>query len=433
MGQFASRNNSAQNLLDIQNVPSEYQGATLTPNVVYSTERKVVPYKPLNRPKRPNGFGSIYREKNRFVAAIPDINGKIVRKIVPSAKDKPLLEEWLAEQRHAKKHGVATRTLHPKMTVSEFLQNWLERTGGLVKMNTRRYYAQSIEKRISPIIGSLRASELSTKSVNNFIAELKSRGYSNSTIRGALIVLNKAYKLAVNERDMFYNPMQGVEMPKASSKVSRPICRKDLESLYREAMKDPWMHARVELGLFIGRRPAEVAGLKWDDIDVDSQSIVISRQILREKGKGLIIDTTKTEEELIVPLSDTQLEILYRLKSHQDQSGITLLNDENWIFPNQKGGRLSPELDTKRWKDLCARAWTRSYQRYQMRKTAYTNLNKSGIDARSLMDYSGHSDIRTLMKSYVHGNPEAERRALAYQDELRKSLTQEENPKLRAV
>lgn len=392
-----------------------------------------MPYKPLNRPKRPNGFGSIYAEKNRYVAAIPDVNGKIIRKIVRSAKDKPLLEEWLAEQRQARKHGVATRSLHPKMTVSEFLQIWLKRTGSRVKMNTRRYYAQSIEKRISPIIGSVKASQLSTKAINDFIDELKNRGYSNSTIRGALIVLNKAYKMAVIELEMPLNPMLGVEMPKANSKISKPISRKDLENLYREAMKDPWMHARVELGLFIGRRPAEVAGLKWEDIDVDSKSITISRQILRERGKGLIIDTTKTEDDLVVPLSETQLEILYRLKKHQDKSGITLLNDENWIFPNQKGGRLSPEVDTKRWKDLCSRAWTKKYQRYQMRKTAYTNLNQSGIDARSLMDYSGHSDIRTLMKSYVHGNPDAERRALAFQDELRKSLVEKPETKLRAI
>lgn len=392
-----------------------------------------MPYKPLNRPKRPNGFGSIYPEKNRYVAAISDINGNVIRKIVRTEKEKPLLEEWLAEQRHAKRHGITTRTLYPKMTVSEFLNKWLQRSGGRVKMNTRRYYSQSIEKRITPIIGSLRAAELSTKAINNLIDEMIARGYSNSTIRGALIVLNKAYKLAVSEGDMAYNPMSGVEMPKAHSKVSRPISRKDLELLYREAMKDPWMHARVEVGLFIGRRPSEVAGLKWEDINVDEKSLVVSRQILREKGKGLIIDSTKTEEELIIPLSNDQLEILHKLKLHQDKTGITSLNDENWIFPNSRGSRLSPEVDTRRWKDLCRRAWTKNYQRYQMRKTAYTNLNRSGIDTRSLMDYTGHSDIKTLMKSYVHGNPESEKRALDFQDDLRRSLMDKSMPMLRVV
>ena len=390
---------------------------------------------PVKREKRANGTGRLYKDhkQDRWVASFEFVKGRPIYKTTKYKKNIHVLEEWLAEQRYAKEHGVTTRTLIPNMTVTEFLTNWNQGRKHEIKTNSFRYYQQSIDHRIKPYIGELNASKLSTKSIVDFISALKKDRYSDSTIRGACITLNAAYKHAVKVGDIPFNPVKDIEIPDANSKPAKPIKKSDFAKIYNEAKKDPWMHARVEVGMFMGRRPAEGAGLKWSDLDLEEKRLIVQRQILREKGVGLVIDTPKQDEDQDIPLSDEQISILLNLRQHQDATGITRLNDEEWIFPNSKGGRLSPEVDRKRWNQLLEACWVKHYQRYQMRKTAFTNLNSSGMDTAALQKYSGHADVRTLMTSYVFGTTEAEIKALAFQDELRNSIQAIETPRLRAI
>jgi integrase len=404
----------------------------LLDNIVKGIDMAISPAK---REKRANGTGRLYKDhkQDRWVASFEFTKGRPIYKTTKYKKDIHILEEWLAQQRYAKEHGVSTRTLIPNMTVTDFLTNWNQGRKHEIKANSIRYYQQSIDHRIAPHIGHLNASKLSTKSIVDFISDLRKKNYSDSTIRGACITLNAAFKHAVKVGDIPFNPMKDIEIPEAHSKPTKPIKKSDFAKIYNQAKKDPWMHARVEVGMFMGRRPAEVAGLKWSDLDLEEKRLNIERQIVREKGVGLVINTPKQDVDQDIPLSDEQISIFLQLREHQDKTGVTRLNDEGWIFPNSLGGRLSPEVDRKRWNRLLESCWVRHYQRYQMRKTAFTNLNSSGMDTAALQKYSGHADVRTLMTSYVFGTTEAEIKALAFQDDLRNSINSNETPRLRAI
>ena len=390
---------------------------------------------PVKREKRANGTGRLYKDhkQDRWVASFEFVKGRPIYKTTKFKKNIHILEEWLAEQRYAKEHGVTTRSLIPNMTVTEFLNIWNQGRRHEIKANSFRYYQQSIGHRITPFIGDMNASKLTTKSILDFIGNLKKHGYSGSTIRGACITLNAAYNHAVKVGDIPFNPMKDIDIPEANSKSTKPIKKSDFAKIYNEAKKDPWMHARIEVGMFMGRRPAEVAGLKWSDLDLEEKRLNVVRQIVREEGVGLVIDTPKQDVDQDLPLSDDQIAIFLKLKAHQDSTGMTRLNDEGWMFPNSQGGRLSPEVDRKRWNRLLEASWVKHYQRYQMRKTAFTNLNSSGMDTKALQKYTGHADVRTLMTSYVFGTTEAELKALAFQDDLRNSIEVTQKPRLRAV
>ena len=62
---------------------------------------------------------------------------------------------------------------------------------------------------------------------------------------------------------------------------------------------------------------------------------------------------------------------------------------------------------------------TSDYTRYQMRKTAFTNLSANGVDVRTIMELSGHSQASTLLNSYVHATTGSIKNALEVQDRLR--------------
>jgi hypothetical protein len=54
-----------------------------------------------------------------------------------------------------------------------------------------------------------------------------------------------------------------------------------------------------------------------------------------------------------------------------------------------------------------------------MRKTAFTNLSANGVDVRTIMEMSGHSQASTLLTSYVHATSESIKNALDIQDRNR--------------
>jgi integrase len=58
------------------------------------------------------------------------------------------------------------------------------------------------------------------------------------------------------------------------------------------------------------------------------------------------------------------------------------------------------------------------YQLYQLRKTAFTNMAQQ-TDVRTLQAFSGHSQVSTLMESYVFPTDESMKRAVGNMDKLR--------------
>jgi len=201
--------------------------------------------------------------------------------------------------------------------------------------------------------------------------------------------------------DLPVNPIERVKMPSLKSKPLRPIPNIDAAIIYSHASQDPYMHARIEIGLVCGLRPGEALGLLWSDIDWESRILAIKRQVQHVKGIGLIFQSVKQNEERSIYLTDVQLEILKKHKEHQDTIRSQFTEDEGLIFPNNLGRKLDHRGDDRKWKKLIEKAGVSSYARYRMRKTSYTRLYAQLRDARSLMEYTGHTQLSTLMNSYV--------------------------------
>ena len=100
-----------------------------------------------NKRTRGNGHGTIFMNKQRksWVAEIYDIHGIRRRS---SFKRKVDAETWLVTQKQARDRGEGLYALHVKQTVTEFLDEWLERRKTRIRPNSYRGYEQTILHRI---------------------------------------------------------------------------------------------------------------------------------------------------------------------------------------------------------------------------------------------------------------------------------------------
>jgi len=378
-----------------------------------------------SRRSRANGEGSVYPVKNRncWGASIKNL---LEVRITKTFQTKDEAHAWLLEQKKLRSQGLYSNDENLKQTVAEYLFEWVEHNRNQKKPATTRNYSERIRNQINPRIGYLKASALSPRAIEDLISQLISAGYAPGTIYATYRTLSAAYSDGVRLGLLSQNPTTRVKLPKLTSTPMKQISRQDAAKIYSCAMQTPSMHARVELGMVCGLRPGEVLGLLWSDIDWDERTLTISRQVQRIAGQGLVFQSVKQGKQRTIVLTDEQISILRSHKEMQDVYRPTFSVDEGLIFPNSLGNKLDDKRDSYLWKKLLRLAEVKSYQRYQMRKTAFSNLYSELGDVRKLLDYSGHSQVSTVMKSYVFATEEAS-------NEIRRSIDASRPQPIKAI
>jgi len=355
-----------------------------------------------NKPKRANGRGSIYQVpvangRKVWKGAVKDINGKLRTKNFTKRSE---AEDWVADQRRARDLGENTYATNPKMTVEEFLVGWANTQYGPDQESTQRSYQSVIRNHIAPAIGKLKASELTTKTVENLFRNMHANGFGAGTIRITRAALSAAYNDAVRLGDLVRNPVRNTKMPNVTAKTTKPLPRADWEKVYLESMKDPRMHARIEVAGMLGLRPGEALGLKWSDLNVEDCTLLVERQVQRANGQGLILKSVKQKTARTLKVSQETVQILITHKRHQSINKAKWSENQDLIFPNSVGKLGDEKSDRLAFKNLLKAADVPDYQLYQLRKTAFTTM-AGQTDLKTLMEFSGHTQVSTVINSYV--------------------------------
>lgn len=369
--------------------------------------------KASNRPKRAYGRGSIYQVpksngRKIWKAAIKDINGKLRTKTFTKQSE---AEDWVADQRRARDLGENTYATNPKMTVEDFLIGWANTQYGPDQESTQRSYLSVIKNHIAPAIGKMKAAELNTKTIENLFRDMHANGFGSGTIRITRACLSAAYNDAVRLGDLVRNPVRNTKMPNVTAKVTKPLPRNDWEKIYLEAMKNPKMHARIEIAGMLGLRPGETLGLKWSDLNAEECTLLVERQVQRAKGKGLILKAVKQKTARTLKISEETVQILTAHKRYQSLNKAKWINDKDLIFPNTVGKLGDEKSDRLAFKNLLKAAGVTNYQLYQLRKTAFTAM-AGQTDLKTLMEFSGHTQVSTVINSYVFATSDSMNKAV---------------------
>ena len=377
-----------------------------------------------NKPKRANGRGSIYqitKSNGRKVwkAAIKDINGKLRTKNFTKLSE---AEDWVADQRRARDLGENTYATNPKMTVAEFLVGWANTQYGPDQESTQRSYLSVIKNHIEPAIGKIKAAELNTKTVESLLRDMHANGLGAGTIRITRAALSAAYNDAMRLGDLVRNPVRNTKMPNVTAKTTKPLPRAEWEKVYLEAMKNPRMHARIEVAGMLGLRPGEALGLKWSDLNIDKCTILIERQVQRAKGQGLVLKPVKQKTARTLKISQETVQILVTHKRHQSLNKARWTEDNDLIFPNTVGKLGDEKSDRLAFKNLLTAAGVPDCQLYQLRKTAFTTM-AGQTDLKTLMEFSGHTQVSTVIGNYVFATSESMDSAIKKMDQLRPALS----------
>jgi integrase len=367
--------------------------------------------------RRGNGQGTINwdKRKQRYHAQIYDIHEQRRGLTFRTKKE---AEEWIDSMKMDRTLGRSEYTISSKTTMDEFLDSWLMVRKPHLAPETFRSYSHLVRNHIKPAVGKIKVKEFDAIEVDSLMGKMKADGYGAGTIHATFAVLRAAFRHAIKKKKLTINPMDHADRPSGNSKPNKHIPKADFQKIYQVASLNPYMHARIEIGMIVGLRPGEIYGLKWSDVDFEAQVINVERQIQRVTGEGLVERTVKTGQSRTVPISIETVNILKTHKAYQSMNKQNWKNDYDLIFPNTIGNPLDRKRDSKWWNDVLKRADVPAYTLYQMRKSAFTYM-AALVSVPSLLEYTGHTNVSTVMKHYAYATSEELNLGLSKMNELR--------------
>ncbi|WP_396190045.1 tyrosine-type recombinase/integrase [Flavobacterium sp.] len=306
-------------------------------------------------------------------------------------------------------------------TVALYLEAWNEKRKKTVAAKTWDRHNDFIE-RINSRIGHIKLKALTTADLEDFYDWLIESGRKDGkgglnpqTVLHIHRMIHKAFEDAVRRELTHENPASRAVPPKV---LKRDLNIPELPDVSENLalMETSRCYPPTLVMLATGARCGEVAGLQWDDLDVDTGELKIRRSIARVKGVNHI-KLPKSEAGIrTVTVSQPVIEVLLAWKKKQSVELALHRKPSNriWMFTNEKGEPVVPNT-------LSTSVRSRSgynLHPHKFRHLHATQLLANDVPVKQVSERLGHSTPVVTMTVYAHATQQTREKAKASADAL---------------
>jgi len=214
------------------------------------------------------------------------------------------------------------------------------------------------------------------------------------------------------------NVAEAVSPPKGARKSAQPYRYEDAQRLIAEA-------ARTRYGPLIvfdfatGLRRGELAGLRWNDVDLERRTATIAGSIAQIPRRSWY-KATKTEKVATIALSAEAVAALRAQRARQAAEklriGAAYIDDE-YVFAPECGGRPSPGALGSAVRAIAKKAGLTLRGIHAMRHSTGSWLIRAGVDVRTVAAILRHSNPSTTLGVYSHEIEGAQAEAVRHLDQ----------------
>ncbi len=309
--------------------------------------------------------------------------------------------------------GTGSITKTPVETLSEYLGKWIRSVAAMsVKPRTLQSHQECIARYLDNPLGKLLLAQVTTARIQEHYAHLiKDRKLSVGTVRRAHAVLSSALKVAVQQSLLAQNPALSVTLPRGAGKPQMRVFNTDEGQAFIKALDQERYGLFFEILLFGGLRPGEAAGLFWDCVDFNNNTLRIERSLIWLKNGQWEIGTPKTaKSRRSVPLPPSVLERLkiHRIEQRSERSQITddAECSNQFVFCSDNGTPLNlSNLRKRHFIPILKKAGLRPEEfkgLYSMRHSCASLLLTGNTHPKIVSERLGHSTTQLTMDTYSH-------------------------------
>jgi len=237
-------------------------------------------------------------------------------------------------------------------------------------------------KDISPV-------QVTYADLKEFLAWFGSDNQNTRTQARVLSGIRAFFRFLLIDGEISDNPASLIESPKTGLKLPEVLSVEEIDRIIGVIdLSKPEGHrnkAIIETIYGCGLRVSELVNLRITDIHV---------------GEGFVVVTGKGDKQRLVPISDKALKEIDIYRT--DRNRLPVVYDQNILFLNRRGRRLTRAMIFTIIKDLAAKAGIRkNISPHTFRHSFATHMIEAGADLRAVQEMLGHESILTT-EIYTH-------------------------------
>lgn len=298
-----------------------------------------------------------------------------------------------------------------KMTIGEWLTTWTETYLGGVKPLTVASYTGQIKNHIRPALGAIKLEALNAHTIQGFYNDLGAEkdgkpGLSPKSIKNIHGILHKALQQATQIGYIRANPADAVTLPRVVKKELAPLDEYESKS-FLEAIQGHRFETLYTVVLFTGLREGEALGLTWDCVDFIRGTLLINKQLQRERKKNAqyILASTKSDKARMIVPAPFVMQLLKRHKTKQAAMQLQagpMWQNSGFVFTNELGQHLIPYTVYRNFKDIVATIGRPDARFHDLRHSYAVASIRAGDDIKTVQGNLGHATAAFTLDVYGH-------------------------------
>ncbi|MEZ5821639.1 MAG: tyrosine-type recombinase/integrase [Xanthobacteraceae bacterium] len=299
-----------------------------------------------------------------------------------------------------------------KMTVSSFLESWIEHMRTQISPKSHARYSELARKNIVPLLGSVVLTKLKPTAISSAYAKAltdgcrKGGGLSPQTVTHMHRILKQALSQAVKWELIARNPADAVDPPK-TTRGSMNTYDLDQTAELIEAMRPTRMLIPALLAVLCGMRRGEVVALRWKNVNLVTGQLAILESA-EQVGSKVRYKSPKSGRGRTLALSASLVDELraHRFRQAEELLKVGIrLSDDTFVVAQTDGSPLQPDSLTQDWVRKLANTSLPRVRFHDLRHAHATHLLSSGVHPKVASERLGHSKIGITLDLYSHVMP----------------------------
>ena len=346
------------------------------------------------------------------------VDGKRTRKCYTLNGTRKEVEEEVVRLEHEFYREVGVTDNHNIMFY-QFAHIWFKDYGDHhLKAKSSRTYKDLLNKYVIPTLGKRNIKSIKATHILALYSKLRTvekndKGdlLSPTTITHIHSIIHKILSDAVRWQYISDNPADRVTKPKREKPKPNYYDRSQINQLLIELDQLEPEKYKWKLGCYIaltaGLRLAEIAGLKWNDIDFENNIIHIKRTRKYVSKVGVIVESPKTDTSFRTVSMPDILKRMFIEYHEYLQEQETICGDlwaySDYVLVDMFGREVFPDSLSKWFSRFVKSKELPKMSFHGLRHTMATLLiHDPTVPERTISDRLGHANTNTLRKIYSH-------------------------------
>ena len=311
-----------------------------------------------------------------------------------------------------------------RITVSDYLDEWLEAHAMEIKPKTLQDYRHLITRHVKPYIGGVALQAMRPARLTRLYRDLATTGGRNGTglsprtVEYVHAILHKAFRDAVVvDQVLASNPAERTKRPRDARHELGEVWTPRQLQIFLEAAGDHRLFAFYHLAAYTGARRGELLNLRWEHVDLDRAEVRIAGSAAVIGGQR-VEGTTKGGRSRMVSIDPRTVQVL---KDHRERQATERLtvgpqwrgDSDDYVFTSAWGEPVHPDTVSSLMPVLINRHNERQRSEkagkrlpaarlHDLRHVHATTLLRAGVPVHVVAARLGHADPSITLRVYAH-------------------------------